>query len=95
MLKGLTLAKKGSHANAIKCYNHALDIEPTFVQALVARGAVHIAQHNFERAIADLQAAIDIEPNQPTAIRFLAKAKEKMGLSSEQQQQQQQQLAIE
>lgn len=39
VMKGISLAKRGSFENAMKCYKHALEIEPMFAEAYVARGA--------------------------------------------------------
>jgi tetratricopeptide (TPR) repeat protein len=40
--KGIALAKKGDFENALKCYQHALDIDNNFAHAYVARGAAYV-----------------------------------------------------
>ena len=38
--QGITYFKAGKQAEAIQCFNKALDIDKTNVEALVARGAL-------------------------------------------------------
>ena len=78
VVKGISLAKKGSFDNAMKCYKHALDIEPNFTQAYVARGAAYVLQGELKKAIAEFEQALKIDPQQQYAITYLQAAKEKL-----------------
>lgn len=90
VVKGISLAKKGSSdqvsesdrtrlfENAMKCYKHALDIEPNFTQAYVARGAAYVLQGSLKKAIGEFESALKIDPQQPYALTYLQAAKEKL-----------------
>lgn len=81
-MKGISLAKKGSFSNALKCYKHALDIEPNFTQAFVARGAAYVLQGQMQRAITEFEQALTIDPQQQYALAYLQAAREKVGTNT-------------
>jgi len=57
----------GDDRAALVDYDAALEIEPTFVQALVGRGLVHFNLGDFDRAIADHSQAIAFDPEYAVA----------------------------
>lgn len=77
-MKGISLAKKGSFDNAMKCYRHALDIDPNFTQAYVARGAAYVLQGQLKQACAEFEHALQIDPQQAYALTYLQAAKDKL-----------------
>ena len=46
--RGISLSRNGSYANAMRLYQHALEIEPMYVEAVVARGACWVLQGSAE-----------------------------------------------
>ena len=42
--RGLALAKECKYDSALKCYQHALEIDSTFLDAFIATGAVYSSQ---------------------------------------------------
>jgi len=83
VVKGIQLAKLGSFSNAMKCYKHALDIEPNFTQAYVARGAAYVLQGQLEKACREFEMALKIDPDQQYAKTYLQAAREKLGHSTQ------------
>lgn len=49
------MAKKGQFDNALKCYAHALEIDPNFVHAFVARGAAYLLMQQIDKAAAEFE----------------------------------------
>ncbi len=83
--RGVVLARAAQYDNAIRCYQHALDIEPKFAHAYVAMGAAYIKQNNLKDAIKHLQTAIGIDPHVPNAHAYLEKAEQRVALIAREQ----------
>lgn len=69
--QGITYFKAGKEAEAIQCFNRALDIDKTNVEALVARGALYANNESFNRAIDDFEDALKANPNHVNARKYL------------------------
>ncbi len=76
--KGIALAKRGEFSNALKCYQHALDIEPLYTHAYVARGAAYVLQGAYEQAVCELRTALVLDPNVSNAQKYLEAALQKI-----------------
>ncbi len=63
-LQGETNLGKNLLKQAIRDFNHALEINPGYVDALVNRGSAYILQNNYNEALADLNHALDLEKKQ-------------------------------
>ena len=61
--KGINLFKEDKNQDAILCFNKALSIDQQNVEAFVARGALYANEGDFGKAIADLEKALDADPN--------------------------------
>lgn len=59
--KAYQLHMKGEIGDAIELYNRSIDVIPT-AEAYTFRGWAHSFQKDFEQAIADCHAAIDLDP---------------------------------
>ncbi|MBL6854440.1 MAG: hypothetical protein ISS15_09195 [Alphaproteobacteria bacterium] len=64
---------------AITDLDRVLELRPGWVPALVARGAVHIAHGEPQKAIADDTAALQLDPNNTQAQADLALARQRLG----------------
>ena len=67
----LLLEKKG---DAEKTYQKALDVRPTFSQALLNLGRLRVAEKKYEQAIAPLTRLVEINPTSPDGNLFLGEA---------------------
>jgi len=74
---GIPIAKEGKFEEAIKIYNHALEIYPQCVEAYVARGAAYANAGNLTKAISNFEEALQINPNDVNAKKYLEITKEK------------------
>jgi len=63
-LQGETNLGKNLIKQAIRDFNHALEIYPDYVDALVNRGSAYILQNNYNESLADLNHALDLEKKQ-------------------------------
>jgi tetratricopeptide (TPR) repeat protein len=72
-LEGTELARSKDYVSAIKKYDLALDLDPTCVEAFVARGAALANQQKYIEAIADLQIALELDPKHKNANAYLKK----------------------
>jgi len=73
--KGVAFAKQGQTESAVKCYDHALEIDPQFTDALVAKGALLAKgpEKNYDEAISLLERALKIDPLTENALEYLQK----------------------
>jgi len=63
-LQGEANLEKNFVKQAIRDFNHALEINPDYVDALVNRGSAHVLQNSYNEAIKDLNHALDLEKKQ-------------------------------
>jgi hypothetical protein len=82
VVKGISLAKKANYDSAMKCYNHALDIEPNFVQAFVARGACYVLQGEYDKAVKEFDQALKLDPKQPYAKDYRQACLDKLNIKN-------------
>jgi tetratricopeptide (TPR) repeat protein len=73
--RGDAFARKYDYWRAIKDYNHAIKLRPTFWIAFNGRGFAHANSLNFELAIKDYDQSIKLHPDNAVALyrRGLAK----------------------
>eukprot|EP00877_Chromochloris_zofingiensis_P008796 jgi/Chrzof1/416/Cz01g15040.t1 len=69
--RGVAAAKSGDYKEAHRCYDKALDMNPTNVDAYVARGAAHANQKQLLAAIKDFQHALDLDGQNVNAAKYL------------------------
>jgi tetratricopeptide (TPR) repeat protein len=67
----LLLLLAGDYQQAMECYDKALLLNPRNCDAHVARGAAHANQGHFEAAVQDFAAALDIDPGNVNAAKYL------------------------
>ena len=77
-MKGIGMAKRGHYDNALKVYAHALEIEPRYVQAYVARGACYVLQGRWEEGVKEFETALSLDPEHAYARQYLAACRDKM-----------------
>jgi Flp pilus assembly protein TadD len=53
------------------CYDKALALNPSNCDAHVARGAAHANQGQFEAAVQEFRAALEIDPSNANAAKYL------------------------
>lgn len=75
--RGVSHAKGGDYATALKCYEQALELDARHKDAYVARGAAMANQHRFRDAAEDFERALEIDPSDENAQKYLATIKEK------------------
>ena len=63
-LQGEANLEKNLVKQAIRDFNHALEINPDYVDALVNRGSAYVLQNSYNDALADLKHALDLEKKQ-------------------------------
>uniref|UniRef100_A0A1I8HGM5 TPR_REGION domain-containing protein n=1 Tax=Macrostomum lignano TaxID=282301 RepID=A0A1I8HGM5_9PLAT len=71
--KGVEHFRAGNQTLASQCYESALAIDPSNVEALVARGALFATNGSSEKAVADFEAALATKPSHKNARIYLAK----------------------
>ena len=71
-------ARKYDYGRAIKDYNHAIKLRPTFWIAFNERGLAHANSLNFELAIKDYDQSIKLHPD--NAVAFYRRGLAKFGL---------------
>jgi tetratricopeptide (TPR) repeat protein len=81
----------GRYEDAHRWYAKALELFDRNVDALVARGAASANEHRFMEAEADLQAAVELDPGNANAGKYLQEVREYC--SKQQQEEKQQQEA--
>lgn len=68
--RGVAHARAGRQAEALAAYGHALELDPSHVDALVARGACLINGGRLRDAIEALDKAVQLDPRDANAIRY-------------------------
>ncbi len=76
--RGDAFARKYDYMRAIKDYNHAIKLRPTFWIAFNERGLAHANSLNFEWAIKDYDQSIKLHPD--NAVAFYRRGLAKFGL---------------
>jgi tetratricopeptide (TPR) repeat protein len=66
------LLSKGDNATAIKAYDEAIRVEPRSVEAHIMRGSAYQAEGQRDKALADLNQAIQLDPKSARAYCDLA-----------------------
>jgi tetratricopeptide (TPR) repeat protein len=61
--RGLAWQSKGDLDHALSDYGQAISFDSRNAEAFFYRGAVYLAKHDFERGIADLDAAVGLDPS--------------------------------
>jgi YVTN family beta-propeller protein len=64
---GTELTRKGLYAEAIQCYDRALQINPDYIEAWLNRGLALYSQGKYEEAIKSYDRTINIDPNNVNA----------------------------
>lgn len=62
-------SKLGKYDDAIKESNKALELNPSYVKALIRRGEAHEKLEHYEEAIADMKKLIELDPSYEQATR--------------------------
>ncbi|KAI5412877.1 uncharacterized protein LOC127086855 [Lathyrus oleraceus] len=65
--RGVCFLKMGKYDNTVKECTKALELNPTYVKALVRRGEAHEKLEHFEEAIADMKKILEIDPSNDLA----------------------------
>ncbi|CAM9722926.1 unnamed protein product [Lampetra fluviatilis] len=68
---GVDHFKSGQPVEAMNAYNRALEMDPTNVEALVARGALFASKGSLTKAMEDLEAALEASPTHRNARKYL------------------------
>jgi tetratricopeptide (TPR) repeat protein len=61
--RGLANRREGDFDDAIKDFDHALQLNPNSTDAFYQRGSIYGHQRNYDRAIRDYDQAIHLDPN--------------------------------
>eukprot|EP00882_Tetradesmus_deserticola_P021312 GHRQ01023077.1.p1 GENE.GHRQ01023077.1~~GHRQ01023077.1.p1 ORF type:complete len:224 (+),score=58.73 GHRQ01023077.1:158-829(+) len=69
--RGVGFAKEGDYQQALECYDKALLLNLRNCDAYVARGAARANQRQFEGALQDFTAALQIDPDNANAAKYL------------------------
>ena len=69
--QGIKYFKEGSNIEAFQCLNKALTIDKDNVEALVARGALFANNGQLDKAIADFEAGLAVNPEHRNAKKYL------------------------
>lgn len=80
VLRGISYAKRSLFDQSMKCYNYALDIQPRFVQAYIARGAAYVLMNQLQQAIIQFKTALTIDNNNTYAKQYLDDAEKRLKL---------------
>jgi tetratricopeptide (TPR) repeat protein len=59
--RGLTYYRQGDADSAIRNFNEAIRLQPTFARAYVLRGSAYMLKAHYEKALADFNQAIGID----------------------------------
>ncbi|KAK3094499.1 hypothetical protein FSP39_002573 [Pinctada imbricata] len=68
---GIKYFKAGKQTEALQYLNKALQIDPTNVEALVARGALYANNESYHRAIKDFENALAENPSHQNARKYM------------------------
>jgi tetratricopeptide (TPR) repeat protein len=69
--KGVALIKQDNYYDAILCFRQALQCDENNVEAFVARGALYANKGEFDKAIGDLERAVELDSAHTNAKRYL------------------------
>ena len=83
--RGISLSRNGSYANAMRLYQHALEIEPTYVEAVVATGACWVLQGQLRRGKEEFEKALAMDASNGYARKYLEACNERLRKESGQQ----------
>ncbi|KAL0916486.1 hypothetical protein M5K25_014006 [Dendrobium thyrsiflorum] len=67
--RAVCFSKLGKYDDAIKESNKALELNPSYVKALIRRGEAHEKLEHYEEAIADMKKIIELDPSYEQATR--------------------------
>jgi hypothetical protein len=67
---GVDHFKSGKHTSALDYFNHALEIDPSNVEGLVARGALAATTGKYREGLADFEKALSIKSNHRNARNY-------------------------
>jgi tetratricopeptide (TPR) repeat protein len=82
---GVDHFKSGKHDSARQYLNHALDIDPTNVEGLVARGALSATTGKYAEGIADFRKALSLKSTHRNARNYLVETQVVYGKLLEEQ----------
>jgi tetratricopeptide (TPR) repeat protein len=68
--EGLIRQETGDAENALQSFNWAIELDPAFAPAYIARGSIYLAQKEFWLAMADADSAIQADPTNAAAYAF-------------------------
>src|SRR5262245_58562490 len=60
--QGINALKAGDHDLAIACFTAVLKEKPAHLDALIHRGKAYLEKHQLEKALADANAALELDP---------------------------------
>jgi len=69
--QGIKYFKQGNSVEAFQCLNQALKIDESNVEGLVARGALFANNGGLEKAVADFEAALLVNPTHRNAKKYM------------------------
>ena len=69
--KGVSYNDAKRYADAMKCFDEALKLDPKLVEGYVCRGAALANQGKYSNAVVDWQSAISIDPKHANARKYL------------------------
>lgn len=72
--EAVELVAAGNHRGAVGKFNHALELDDSFVLGYIGRGTSYLATGKFSEAVSDFNSAIDREPDIPDAYYLRAQA---------------------
>src|SRR5262245_61621728 len=65
--RGLTLHRNGDSVGAIRAFDEAIRLQPTFARAYTLRGTAYMLTGDYQKALSDLNQAIRIDPRNAAA----------------------------
>ncbi len=65
------MSKQDSYYDAILCFKQALQYDADNLEAFVARGALHANKGEYDKAIIDLEKAIELDSSHANAKKYL------------------------
>ena len=76
--RGISLSRNGSYANAMRLYAHALEIEPNYVEAVVATGACWVLQGQLRKGKEEFERALAMDSTNAYARKYLEACNERL-----------------
>lgn len=77
--RAVKLINTGRFVEALPDLNNAIEKNPRFVSAYVARGGAHLGMRRYREAVGDYQKALQLDPNTATPLYGLARSYEALG----------------